>query len=121
MWEIAIWSKLEPTLGITCACIPLLRPILDRFILRRKETMIVAWPSRQISRQYTYSHGPIMFPTTDDLALTESAFRVPDSQGIAEMGDGKDGGVPVKGTGRFPICTWIVIYRDDLYYVSQEF
>ena len=36
-----------------------------------------------------------MFPTTDDLPLTESAFWVHDSQGITEE-DGKDGGVTVK-------------------------
>lgn len=35
IWQTVLWSQLEPTLGITCACIPFMRPILDRFILRR--------------------------------------------------------------------------------------
>lgn len=38
LWQTAVWSQLEPTLGIICACIPLMRPVLDQFILRRKST-----------------------------------------------------------------------------------
>ena len=35
MWTIAVWSQLEPTLGIMCACVPFLRPVFDRWTGRQ--------------------------------------------------------------------------------------
>ena len=34
MWTIAVWSSLEPTIGIVCACVPLLRPVFDLWMGR---------------------------------------------------------------------------------------
>lgn len=31
MWHTIVWSQLEPTLGIVCSCVPLMRPIFARF------------------------------------------------------------------------------------------
>lgn len=39
MWTIAVWSQLEPTLGIMCACVPFLRPILDLWTGRHHSRM----------------------------------------------------------------------------------
>lgn len=92
MWETAIWSQLEPTLGITCACIPLTRPLLDRFILRRKEATLGGSMHNTLSRQRTNFRQPV-FSTADDLPLADFSSWVHHSRASE---DGKEGVVTVR-------------------------
>jgi hypothetical protein len=85
MWETAVWSQLEPTLGITCACIPLMRPVLDRFILRRKET------TARSGHKTSYHQRSV---PADTFELTDTSFWVHNSMESEE--DYKESGVRVK-------------------------
>ena len=72
-----------------------MRPVLDRFILRRKETTTGAWtPQNAFSHRDAYSLRPTRLPATDELPLTESSFWVRNSHESKE--DRKEGGVKVK-------------------------
>lgn len=96
IWQTAVWSQLEPILGILCACIPLMRPILDRFIIRRKVTTgLSQTPKSHTGYQRTESLQDI-----DNVPLTESSAwankSVITTVGVGRQSNFPDGEVRVK-------------------------
>lgn len=53
MWPTIVWSQLEYTLGITCACVPVMRPIFGKFFSLHH--------SKNSGRSYNMmrGHGPV--------------------------------------------------------------
>jgi len=73
MWKTAIWSQLEPSLGIICGCLPLMRPILDRCIVRRKGTMAGSGGSASLQRAGA-RHTSAVNKSNEAYPLTTNTF-----------------------------------------------